>query len=147
MKVILLKDVAKIGKKGNVVEVSDGFAQNKLLPNKMAKPATAENLKQTAQSEVKKHESERSDADKFKVLLQLLEGEKVGVTAETNDKGHLFQALKAEAVAGALGAVLGEKITASHVTMLAPIKSVGEHLVTFSWGKNRKDIPVHVVKK
>ncbi|MFM2381666.1 MAG: hypothetical protein RLZZ76_433 [Candidatus Parcubacteria bacterium] len=147
MKVILLRDVAKIGKKGSVVEVPDGFAQNKLLPNKMAKPATAENLKQTAQTEVKKQESELHEAEQFKAILAVLDGETVTVQAETNEQGHMFQALKAEAVAIALEAVLGEKITASHVTMLAPIKSVGEHLVTLSWGKNKKDIPVHVVKK
>ncbi len=147
MKVILLKDVAKIGKKGSVVEVSDGFAQNKLMPNKMAKPATAENLKQTAQTAVKKNESEQNEAEQFKAMLALLEGETVSVQAETNEQGHMFQALKADAVATALKARLGEKITSAHVTMLAPIKSVGEHLVTFSWGKNKKDIPVHIVKK
>jgi large subunit ribosomal protein L9 len=147
MKVILLRDVAKIGKKGSIVEVPLGFAQNKLLPNKMAKPATPENIKLMAHSKEMQQKTEAEETEHFKALLKALEATTVTVTAETNAQGHMFQALKPEAVAEGLTAALGEKILVSHVTMLTPIKSTGEHLVTFSWGKNKKDIPVHVVSK
>jgi hypothetical protein len=59
----------------------------------------------------------------------------------------MFQALKPVAIAGALSDVLGEKIAPDHVTISAPIKSVGELTVSFSWGKNKKDIQIHIVAK
>jgi large subunit ribosomal protein L9 len=147
MKVILLKDVAKIGRKGSVIEVPDGFAQNKLLPNKMAKPATAENIKLHAHTQEVKQASDEKESVHFKELCKALETKTVTVFVETNEQGHMFQALKPVAIADALSEVLGEKIAPDHVTISAPIKSVGELTVSFSWGKNKKDIQIHIVAK
>ena len=147
MKVILLRDVAKMGKKGSIVEVPDGFAQNKLFPTKMAKPATIENIKLLSHTQEKKQVSDAQEFLHFKEFIVVLEANTITVTAETNAQGHMFQALKPAVIADALSVLLDQKITSGHVTISAPIKSVGEHTVFFSWGKNKKEIHIHVVAK
>lgn len=146
MKVILLQDVAKIGRRFEVVEVPHGYAMNKLIPQQLAKEATPENLKQV-ESRAAKAVTERAAADAaFSSAVALLETTAITVPAEANESGHLFEALKRERVAEALKAE-GVTLTPDQIKIDEPIKSVGEHTLTAVSNGTEKKFTITVTAK
>ncbi len=144
MKVILLQDVAKLGRRYAIVEVPDGYGINKLIPKGLAKPATPENVKSVmARAGALAHNKEAAEVA-FKDLLAALEGTKVVVTAEANAEGRFFQAVKPEAIAAALRAASGQSVDGSQVVIAEPIKAVGEYTVTLTLGALHEPIAVTV---
>lgn len=93
MKVILLQDVKKMGKKGDVIEASDGYARNYLFPKKLAEEATANALhivNAKKENERKKKLAELEEAQK---LAAELKGKEVTINAKAGDNGRLFGAI------------------------------------------------------
>ena len=93
MKVILLQDVKKLGKKGDVIEASDGYARNYLFPKKLAMEATANELhvlNVKKENERKKKLAELEEAQK---LAADLKGKEVNIEAKAGDGGRLFGAI------------------------------------------------------
>ena len=93
MKVILLQDVKKMGKKGDVIEASDGYARNYLFPRKLAEEATANALhivNAKKENERKKKLAELEEAQK---LAAELKGKEVTINAKAGDNGRLFGAI------------------------------------------------------
>ncbi|MFH1142662.1 MAG: 50S ribosomal protein L9 [Candidatus Uhrbacteria bacterium] len=128
MKVILLKDVPKVGLKGETKEVSDGYGRNYLLAHNLAVPATAqavamvEQEKQIAAQRVKKVLKQAGqDAQKLDAYLLVVE-EKV------NQSGVLYASVTADTIAKALNKA-GFSIKANMVDLSDPIKEIGEHKV------------------
>ncbi|AWB46692.1 50S ribosomal protein L9 [Paenibacillus sp. CAA11] len=124
MKVIFLKDVKGQGKKGEIKNVSEGYAQNFLIPRGLVKPATDGNMKtlevQTA-SEEKRKQQEKEEAI---ALGKKLEEMTVGLKAKAGEGGRLFGAITSKQVAEAL-AKLGVKIDKRKIEMNEPIRSLG----------------------
>ncbi len=146
MKVILLQDVAKIGRRFEVVNVPDGYALNKLIPTKQAEPATAENLKRV-QARATKIETDRAGQDaSFDAALEVLKDATVTVEAPANEQGHLFKAVSADEVVAA-AALVGATIAANQIVVKTPIKEVGEHSVALVSGVKQGMITVTVVAK
>lgn len=134
MKVILLQDVAKLGRKFAIVEVPDGYGINKLIPKGLAKPASVENVR-AVQARAAAHEHDKEAVEtRFRTLLASLEGKDVVVPGEANTEGRFFQALKAEKIAAAIKAVSGESIKPAAIVIAEPIKAVGQHTVTITAG-------------
>jgi len=127
MKVILLKDVAKVGKKFDVKDVSDGFALNFLIPQGKAKTATSVGLEKV--DALKAHaESERKiQEDLLSKNISDINGKVVEVSLKANDKGHLFAGLHREQIADILSSSIHSSIVPSFITLDKPIKEVGEH--------------------
>lgn len=146
MKVILLHDVAKIGRRHTVVEVPDGFARNRLIPMKAAVPATTDNLarykSQREHAEGEKKQRAEGLAGSLKALAEVT----VTVTAEANDKGHLFQAVSKDAIVDAVAAQ-GVTVIAGDLHIPSPIKSVGEHTVEAKSGAVSGSFVITVVAK
>jgi large subunit ribosomal protein L9 len=96
MKVIFLKDVPRIGKKGEVKNVADGFAQNALLPKGLAKIATPQAIK--AMNDQKAHAEELAvqQVEKMKKAIESLNNKKIVVELAANAQGHLFSKFKVE---------------------------------------------------
>lgn len=134
MKIILLKDVKKIGKKYDVKEVADGFALNSLIPSKSAIPATQSNLnmiemkKKGDMLEIAKTEAEIQKA------LSAIKGIAITLTGKVNDKGHLFAGIHKEEIIKALKDQKGVNIESEHVVLEKPIKEVGDHAITIKVG-------------
>lgn len=129
MKVILLKDVKAQGKEGDVVEVSDGYARNYLLPNNLAKPATAtalNSIKIAIEAEIRRRKIEHDEAVE---LCKKLAGLTVTVKIRTGANGKLFGALNTAAIADALKAV-GVELDKKKIVLSEPIKTLGRHVVT-----------------
>tara|TARA_B100000745_G_scaffold251865_1_gene174030 strand:- start:1668 stop:2111 length:444 start_codon:yes stop_codon:yes gene_type:complete len=147
MKVILLQDVAKIGRRFDVVTVPDGYGLNKLIPQGMAKPATQENLK-AVQAQSATNEAAKAQADEaFTAIVAKVKDVSLEVAVEANEQGHLFQALKAEAVAQEVETKTGVPIRADQVHIKTPIKEVGEHHVGLTSGNTEEFVTVTVVAK
>jgi large subunit ribosomal protein L9 len=93
MKILLLQSVKGLGQKGEIKEVSDGYAQNALFPKKLAQPATQDILnkqKQAAQSKDIQKEKERTI---LHGLFENIEGQRLVLSEKANDKGALYQAV------------------------------------------------------
>ncbi len=146
MKVILLRDVARLGKRFSVVEVPDGFALNKLIPQGQAQPATPENLKrvQARNKEVAAHKE--ADEEGLRATLKALTETPLTVKVEANAQGHLFQAVKPADIALAAAAA-GHPIEVAALHSDTPIKSLGTHTVGVKIGGVSGSFTINVETK
>ncbi len=129
MKVILLQDIQGKGKKGQILDVSDGYARNFLFPRKMATEASADALNAIKlQDEAKRHrvELERKEAEE---LSRRLKGMSVKVYAKAGSGGRLFGAITAKEISEALKAQHGVEIDKHKLVLDEPIKSFGTYEV------------------
>lgn len=131
MKVILLEELQGKGGEGDVVEVSRGFANNYLLPNRIAILATKGNLKQLEQRRkniAKREEVRIANAEEQKAKLEAAE---LTIKAKVGDEGILFGSVTAQMIADAL-AEAGIEVDRRRVEIRQAIKTVGEHNVEIS---------------
>ena len=147
MKVILLRDVARIGRKGQVVEVPDGYALNQLIPKKSAEAATAVNLKRVASLNASTAQHDTQSAGQFAAVLKSLEEQPLLIPVlQVNEQNHLFKAI---GVADIIAAATGRSLVLLPVQVIitAPIKSLGQHAVIFKHGAVEKTLQIEIVKK
>lgn len=126
MKVILTADVKGKGFAGDIVNVSDGYARNFLLPKGLAKEATVSNLnvaKQQQQANEKRRMLERLSAED---AAKRLNGLKVVVKEKCGDNGRLFGSVTAKEIADAILTQHGIEIDKKRIAMDEPIKELGE---------------------
>ena len=102
MKVILQQDVKKLGKKGDIVEVSEGYGRNFLLPRKAAVPATAENMNVAKAQAGSKARKDAKAADEAKLMAAQLEKVSVTIPVKIGEGGRLFGSVTGKDVAEAL---------------------------------------------
>ena len=132
MKVILLEELKGKGGEGDVVEVTRGFANNYLLPQRIAILATKGNLKQLEERKHNIAKREEVRVAKAEELKAALNAAAVVVDARVGDEGQLFGSVTAQQVADAVKDQLGVEIDRRRVEMGSPIKTAGEHTVTVS---------------
>lgn len=130
MKVILLMDVKGTGKKDQIVEASDGFARNYLIPRKMAKEATAEAL--NAISRAKSADKHREDVRRAEAEQRAreLKGKVVQLTVRGGENGKLYGAVTNDQIAAALKEQLGIEIDKRKIEQEEPVRSAGQTTVT-----------------
>lgn len=146
MKVILLRDVAKLGKKSSIVEVPSGHALNFLIPRKMALPATPDNVKRHAE-ETKKHtERHIKDREHFLFAIQELAVKHLALSVETNEKGHLYKGVGADDIFNLLQEA-GYHIEKRAIILPHSIKSVGTYDVPLVFGSDKGVLHLEIVKK
>lgn len=125
MKVIFIKDVKGQGKKGQIKEVSEGYASNFLLPRGMARPATEGNMKtlenQTA-AELRRKEQEKEEAQKLGEKLSELA---LTLKAKAGEGGRLFGAITSKQIAEALTKQNGITIDKRKIELDEPIRHLG----------------------
>ncbi len=146
MKIILLQDVAKIGRRYEIVEVPDGYAMNQLIPKKMAEAATAANVKRVEKMSKDKEDSVVADSEAFAAAVATINATPVTITLEANEQGHLFKAVSAEDVMIAARGV-GAVITEEMVSFDSPIKEVGQHEIALKQGEDTELITITVSGK
>ena len=125
MKVILQQDVKGQGKKGQMVEVSDGYGRNFLLAKKLAVLATPENINTMKQQEKAKKAQEAAEKAEAEATAKKLESLTVKVAAKAGEGGRLFGAVSAKEVAEALAAQHGITINKAKLVLDEPIKACG----------------------
>ena len=99
MKVILLQDVKKLGKKGDVIEASDGYARNYLFPRKLAEEATANALHVVNAKKENERKKKLAELEAAQKLAAELKGKEVTINAKAGDNGRLFGAITNKDVA------------------------------------------------
>ncbi len=142
MKVLLVNDVKSLGKKGDVVEVKNGFGLNFLLPEGLAVLATPAAIKGKEQLMKKFAAEESVQAEADLKAKEALTDKNITLTVQATD-GKLFGSVSKkeirEAVAG-----LGVNITEENIALDKPIKEVGEHSVVLTFGKQKVTLGVIV---
>jgi len=129
MQIILQEDVEKLGTRGQVVEVAEGYARNYLLPRNLALPASAGNLKRLEKIRTvlaKKTASERDQAQKF---AEVLNGVTVSLVRKARETDQLFGSVTTADLAEEL-AKLGHEVDKRKIQLDEPIKLLGEFQVT-----------------
>lgn len=150
MKVILLQDIKGTGKKDQILEISDGYARNFLLPRKLAKEATSEALNSIErQKSADKHREEvrRAEAEK---LSRELKGKVVQLNVRGGDNGRIYGSVTGEQIAVAVREQLGVDIDKRKVEPEAPIKTAGQAFATlklYSGISTRIIVNVNIVGK
>lgn len=127
MKVILQQDVRGQGKKGQMVEVAEGYARNLLLPRKLAVPATADAVNtMQLREKAKKAEDARLKAE-AEAVVEKLKNAPVKVSARAGANGKLFGAVTSKEVSEALLAQHGIELAKNKIVMDEPIKAYGAY--------------------
>ena len=127
MKVILQQDVKKVGSKGDVVEVSEGYGRNFLLPKKLAVEATAANLETAKQKANSAARKKQQATDEARLLAAQLEKVSVKVAVRTGDGGKLFGSVTGKDVADALAKEHGIDIDRRKISLKSEVTGAGEY--------------------
>lgn len=125
MKVILLQDVKGKGKKGQMIEASDGYARNYLLPRKMAIEATADNVNTMKMNDKAKAEQQAREKAQAQETAKKLQDITVEVKAKSGNGGRLFGSITSQEVSDALKQQFGIVIDKKKIVQDEPIKSFG----------------------
>ena len=134
MKVILQQDVKGQGKKGQLVDVSDGYARNFLLPRKLAVAATAGSLNTMKQQEKAKKAQEEAEKAEAEATAKKLEAIMVKVSAKAGEGGRLFGAVTGKEISDALAAQHNISIAKAKLVLDEPIKSCGSYQIKAKLG-------------
>lgn len=129
MKVILLKDVPKVGQIHQIKEVADGFALNSLIPRKLAIPATPQAIAAHEKAAADRIATAHKQQAGWRESLAQLAQSGVAIELSADDKGHLYKKLDARTVAQILGE-RGLTVAASSIDLAAPIAQCGDHPVS-----------------
>lgn len=126
MKIILLEDVKTLGKAGQVVEVSTGYARNMLIPKKLGVEATPKNLNDL---KLKKAHEDKVAAENLAAATELkeaLEKSAVELKIKTGENGKVFGSVSSKEIAEAVKGQLGLDIDKKKIQLAAPLKELGE---------------------
>lgn len=128
MKVILSADVKALGRKGDIVNVSDGYANNFLLKNKLAVPASAGNLNINAQEKASIARKIKEETAEAEALAKKLKDVTVVVKTKIGENGKTFGSISGKEIAEELSS-MGYDVDKKKIELESPIKAVGEYLV------------------
>ena len=134
MKVILQQDVKGQGKKGQMIEASDGYARNFLLPRKLAVPATAENINTMKMQEKAKKAQEAAEKAEAQAIAEKLSGLTVKVVAKGGNGGRLFGAVTSKEISDCLKEQFGLDIAKTKIVQEEPIKAFGGYKLKVKLG-------------
>ena len=129
MKLILLSEVADLGKKGDLVDVSDGYARNYLLPRRKAIKATEGALAHAESLRAAREEAERVAKDEATRTASQLAGIRVVLAAQAGDEGKLYGSVSVNDVVEGITKFTGVSLDRKHIAMDAPIRAIGLHEV------------------
>ncbi|MBO7374894.1 MAG: 50S ribosomal protein L9 [Lachnospiraceae bacterium] len=129
MKVILLQDVKPHGKKGDLVEINDGYARNFILPKKLGVEANSANMNDLKLQKANQEKVAAEQLAEAKALAEKIEKLKVKMTIKTGEGGRTFGSITAKEIAEALKAQHGIDIDKKKISMRDAIKNIGEFSV------------------
>ena len=134
MKVILQQDVKGQGKKGEMIEVSEGYGRNFLLPRKLAVPATADAINTMNLKEKARRAEEAANRAAAVETADKLKGRTVKLTAKGGANGKLFGAITGKEISEGLKAQYGVDIPKQKIVLDEPIKAYGSYQVKAKLG-------------
>jgi len=129
MKIVLLEDVKKVGKKGDIVEVSDGYGRNYLIARKLGKEATnaaINDVKLKKATEARKKEDELNEAKELGVKIK---ASSITLSIKAGEGGKTFGSVSTKEIAKAITDQLGIEVDKKKMVLDEPIKSLGTHII------------------
>lgn len=145
MKVIFLKDVAKVGQHGTMKEVSDGYALNFLIPRKLAVQATPDKV--AAHMATQKREGEAKEQHN-KMITEAVHGLKavrIEIAAKATKKGGLFKSITGADIVRAIHEQRKVSIPLESVALPKPIKETGEHGIHIAFGAAKVEMTLAII--
>lgn len=147
MKVILLQDIERLGRIGDVVVVKEGYARNFLFPNNKAKAASDTNVKMLESLKKKRDSEEKKKLDELKAAADKLAALSVTISAQAGEEDKLFGSVSSEMISEALSAH-GFRIDKKDIVLDEPIKKLGVFTVSVKLHPEIKaSLKVSVVKQ
>jgi large subunit ribosomal protein L9 len=127
MRLILTSDVGPLGKRGDVVDVADGYARNYLLPKQLAIPANEGALEQAEAVREARIEAERRARELAENLAQQLVGTRVVIAAQAGDEGQLYGSINLTDIVEGIHRFTGVQLEKGQIAVERPIKAIGLH--------------------
>ncbi len=147
MKVILLQNVKKVGKQGEIVDVADGYANGFLIPKKLAKPASHGVVQEQQQKQIQKINSSLKEKENDRELFLKVSEKTYKITAAANEKGHLFASIGIKDLVESINSTEKVAMSEPHILLKEPIKSLGDFEIDIKIGENRGKITASILKK
>lgn len=129
MKVILLEDVKALGKKGEIVNVSDGYARNCILPKKLGLEATSKNLNDLKLKKANEAKLAQEQLEEAQMLGKKIEAGKVELAIKVGEGGRAFGSVSSKEIAVAVKEQMGYDIDKKKIQLKDAIKTLGTHTV------------------
>lgn len=129
MKVILLQDVKSLGKKGEIVNVNDGYARNFILPKKLGVEANNKNLNELKLQKKKEEKIAQENLDAAKQLKEKIEAGKVVLSIKVGEGGRTFGSVSSKEIAAAVKDQMGLDVDKKKIQLKETIKTLGMHPV------------------
>ena len=126
MKVILLEDVKSQGKKGDIIEVSDGYARNMLIPKKLGVEATPKNLNDLKLNKAHDAKVAAEELAEAQALGAKLKDSSIKMSLKAGEGGKVFGSIAAKEISEAVKSQLGLDVDKKKLQMSGPIKTIGE---------------------
>jgi len=144
MKVILLHDIKKVGKKYEVKDVSNGYALNLLIPKGLAEVATPASEKRLAVVKSRIDAETKINHELLVKNLKDLAGVVIEMKEKVNEKGHLFAGIHKEDIVKALKAQSRVDVAKEYIDLEKPIKELGEHTINVKVGEHTASFKLNV---
>lgn len=129
MKIILLQDVKSLGKKGEVVNVSDGYARNAILPKKLGVEATSKNLNDLKLQNKHADKVAQENYENAKELAKTVETKKIQIRVKTGEGGKIFGSVSTKEISAAAKEQAGLELDKKKMQLTDPIKALGTYEV------------------
>jgi len=136
MKIVLLEDIANVGRAGEVKEVADGYGRNFLLPKQLALLATPSALKAVEAQLQKKREKQQRFAAELTKLAQQLEGLLITFKEKASSEDRLYGSVRDSDIARELNQLTGLDIAREKIELEEPIRQLGEYEVTVRFSQD-----------
>ncbi len=147
MKVILLANVPKLGKKNDIKNVSDGHALNMLIPKGLVEVATDAAIKKLETRKTQEAGAQKRTEDAIAKNLATISGKVYEIKENVNEKGHLFAAITAADISKLIKDESSVELPAEYIMLEKPIKDAGEHRIKIQVGEAFASITVTISAK
>ncbi len=144
MEIILLQDVKALGKKGEVVNVNDGYARNFILPKKLGIEATNKNINDLKLKKANEEKKQKEIFEEAKALGEKIQKSGVEVKIKAGEGGRTFGAISSKEIAKAIQEQLSLELDKKKIQLSEPIKTIGTHTVQI---KLHKDVTAELKVK
>ena len=145
MKVIFLKDVAKVGQHGTMKEVADGYALNFLIPRGLAIQATPDKVAAHLAAQKREGEAHAAAEAELKKTIRGLEGARLELEARATDKGGLFKSITTSDVVKLITDKKGVAVPEKVIELAKPIKEVGEYKIKVAFADAKAEVTLAII--
>lgn len=138
IKVILLDTIKGVGKKDEIVEVKDGYANNFLFPSKKGIPATQENLNKLKQKGIKKEKDEQKELNKALEIKKILDGKTITLSVKSGENGKVFGSIGSKEIVSSIKKEFNYTLDKKNLPSDIRIKELGIHKLILKLHKDVK---------